>query len=348
MSSATQRMPARSSDPWVSVYVLGQFAFCPRAGLIAFWDRQDEEDADDTPPHLNVSRYRSFSVPYSMMAIERKLARVTAVIALSAIIAIAATLMVLYGAISTDENAKSIEGFLTLVTSVGVLIAACVVAIKNWSPLRRLKALHQHARNAKPIEPNPDDHETQKVSWWGLIRTGYVSRPCNEKISFENWKLVGSPFRILQKGNVRIPVLRVRGDNRHLSMKHFVRGAAYCTLLEQSGADSPFALVLFRDTYDCVTIPNSPGSRRSFHDTLVFARATIQCPQNAQSPMQRKCSRCKHGAPKKSGITFYKQGQALKPCYAMSTREICFHSYCGDLFRWIPPHNQAKGLGLED
>lgn len=347
MSSAIQRMPARSSDPWVSVYVLGQFAFCSRAGLIAFWDQQDEEDANDTPPHLNVSRYRSFSVPYSLMAIERKLARVTAVIALSTTVAIAATLMVLYCAINTDENDTSIEGFLTLVASVGVLIVACVVITKNWVPFRRLKALHQHARNAKPIEPNPDDHETQKVSWWGLIRAGYVSRPCKEKISFETWKLVGSPYRILQKGNVRIPVVRVKGDNRHLNMKQFVQGAAYCKLLEQSGADSPFALVLFRDTYDCITIPNSPGSRKSFHDTLVLARAIIQAPQNARSPLEVKCSRCKHGAPK-NGITFYKQGEALSPCYAYSTRRSAFHSYCGDLFHWIPPHNQAKGLGLLD
>ena len=56
--------------------------------------------------------------------------------------------------------------------------------------------------------------------------------------------------------------------------------AAYCHLIETcEGAESPYGIVLYPDSYECVTVPNSPENQNKLHSGLLRARKIIRAAQ---------------------------------------------------------------------
>jgi hypothetical protein len=184
--------------------------------------------------------------------------------------------------------------------------------------------LYIPAKLARASVPDSNHTESQVVKWWGLINAGF--RPIRPQDQYRDpqWHLAGCPWRILVKGDLRIPVFRKRpskgNSGDRLFKQHYTRMAAYCHLLEKcEHAQSPYGIVLFGNSHKGLTVPSQPGTKKTFHDSLVSARRTIatipqvlpQHPANTQT-----CVLCPH-----------------------SKRDVLTNaSICGTRFYWNPPN----------
>src|SRR6267142_923284 len=89
---------------------------------------------------------------------------------------------------------------------------------------------------------------------------------------------------------------------RHASImlfkQHYARMAAYCHLLEKcEHAYSPYGIILFGNSHEGITIPCQPGTKKTFHDSLLSARTTIANFRQVLPPYPRNpqiCVLCPH------------------------------------------------------
>ncbi|MGD8450899.1 MAG: hypothetical protein PVJ57_03695 [Phycisphaerae bacterium] len=364
-------LDARSDDPWIGVHVLTEFVFCPRAGLMAY-EEQDEDqgvEAEDRGPRLDyIPRWEMHSIERALnllteqvkselAALKNRLAalRVVGIIAvLSALIIGVITWSVLYAMIPLG----------------GLLLTAMILVVRLWGSIEthrgqieELGAIRDLAQKAEPREPNPEQRENQAVNWWSLWRAGFESIVYKEPLRFEPWRLAGRPWRVLRRGSLRIPVFRKRtsvgGDQRRLYRQHYARMAAYCHLLEKcEGAESPYGIVLFGDgSYEGIAVAmDSPGSWTPLRNGLTMARQMVCGWQERKAAPaypnhQGMCRHCKLGKPfvHRPGETEHRQrGRIIKPHTISGVDSRKYHSKCGDRFRWIPPHEKAYEKGLYD
>jgi len=235
-----------------------------------------------------------------------------------------------------------------LISFLGVWALFTKRAYQRWRMLgeRRLAA-----QLASECNPDPGKNAFQPVDWWGLLLAGYeVSRP---KVAMrdENWKLSGKPRRILKKGSMSIPVHRIRKTEGPILPQHIVRVMAHCHLIETTeGANSPFAVVLFGNTYQGMTVPNTNENRERFYSALERARTTIlESDAREREPLApvtgSACSRCHFGCPRPIALMekTMRYGEALNPLLLRS-RTKSFHCDCGDRFREKPKHDANQRL----
>jgi hypothetical protein len=184
--------------------------------------------------------------------------------------------------------------------------------------------------------------EISTVNWWSL-----------RKASFDCWKpegpyfdpkdeLSGKPWRVLMQGaRIRIPVIRKHRGQSQCQPQHLVRLIAYCHLLEVcEGSEAPFGVLMFRDSYDCVIVPNTVEYRRQLQTALQGFRRLLCLTQREKllpgAPMDRRCYGCHLGEPKlyvpQMSETIL-DGIVWSPFVSGDS-----HSICGDRFGWIPPH----------
>ena len=234
--------------------------------------------------------------------------------------------------------------------------------------IKTLKRRRDQALNAVPREPDQDLQKEQPVNWWELLKSGFESISYRSSqddrgtLRDEKWKLAGRPWRVLRRGDLRIPVFLMRRGNS-LYPQHSARMAAYCHLLERcEGGKSPYGVILyttylFRKTeiYDGIAIPNAPSTRKRFHNALLEARRiiTTESQSNSKQSMPKHtaaCLSCPYGKP-----ILYQQGKTdtqlngvkLPAFLATDDDQMDYHSVCGDRFRWLPPHRRAKDKGLK-
>ncbi|GCE24514.1 hypothetical protein [Dictyobacter kobayashii] len=214
-------------------------------------------------------------------------------------------------------------GFLYLAIFIAIIISISSLTSKYFYR-HELKKQYNYAISVHAYIPLFDHSQPIQLSWWNLMNAGFqLVRPI-EQYRDPKWHLAGRPWRILVRGDVRIPVFR-RRPNRNdkgnrLFKQHFVRMAAYCHLLEKcEHGKSPFGLVLEKGTYSCVTVPYNPSSKKAFHDSLIQARKTI-CNIGVLFPPPARnwqaCIFCPH---------------SRRERYTMA-------STCGNRFNWIPPN----------
>jgi len=286
------RMAATDDTPWVSVSLLAEHTFCPRAGVIQHESR--EEDTGEEKFHA--PRGKAF---YTIKQIEKELTK---------------------------------WGNYTLIMLVITLFSfVCVVPIfiLLWCFLRWADIYYSHylpAKNARASVPNPEHTEPQPTNWWALIQAGFEPRRLDEGLRDPRWRLVGCPWRILVKGDLRIPVFRKRlgrGDSGDkLYRQHYARMAAYCHLIQEcEGASSPYGIVLFGHTYTGMTVPATPWTNKTFHDALVATREMVaslpgKVPPAPSVQDRGKCKLCPHSwRDRTTGL-----------------------SVCGQRFNWVPPN----------
>ena len=320
------RIAASADTPWFGVHVLTEFIYCERAGLLAF------ERAKDEPYEEQVNlRYLP---EWSLSEIQRHL-RVTLIrLALVLVVALCLSLVCL-GCYHAEADS------LCWLAGAGAFGFGWLA----WRQLRdgitlfgRLRA----ARRAAPAMPKEDTTVCQPVCWWSLLRAGFDSVKYKDSLKDERLRLSGRPWRVLRKGSLRIPVFRLQGEPR-LKRQHFARMAAYCHLLETcEGGHSPYGVVIFAGTYDGTTVPNSPASRKAFHDGLVKARSTLQ--RNREGSQSRHpvnlnlCAGCPHGYPQVQVSRWFRPVKGY-PRRGVDGR--LYRSSCGDRYRWTPPHEKA-------
>ena len=342
MNSATGapiRMEASEKDPWLGVYVLSQFVFCPRAGINAHESPVEPDEEGEPSVRLDLMpRYDLQEVQQAFSAVVNRIIWLVMIIVAGVFI-----FMHLVQRVHPDF------AFLGAVVEIGLLLYLAPNLVNAWELHHRMQIL----KTSKPKEPDPDKEEIQDVDWAELLKAGFMSVPCNERLSHEAWKLKGKPWRILRRKNMHIPVFLRPNGNGKLHKKYLVKVAAYCHLLQATAnAESPYGIVLTTNSFAGVAVPNNPASRKPFHDTLRQARGILMEAKAGQVPPEPTqlslCHGCPFGKPipYQPGETEHESNGKTLEIMALSDGSSIKHSHCGDRFQWIPPHELVEKLKL--
>ena len=334
--------PAPNGDqPWITARVVAATEFCPRAGIIAYEDKQgDIGEEHDSGPRLDY--LPDFSLEMLAASLQ-------------------ATVNSVWLGLTWAPPVLLVVGIAGYVSNSTILLVLIPVAyfggrwliqkLRNVAELsRRLRA----AQDAVPSEPSAESTELQPVNWWSLLKAGFSSVEYEDAHEDPALRFSGKPWRVLHKGSLRIPVFRKRAGKPELHQQQLARMAAYCHLIVQAeGSHSPYGIVLFGDGYDGVTVPFTRENRELFLRTLSRARelfAAIAANGSLPDMPHSMCCRdCPLGRPRVHvlGMTSDSvSGTSPPPYRTRGTDKKVYHSPCGDRYQWVPPHVAAKEKGL--
>ena len=237
-----------------------------------------------------------------------------------------------------------------------LLLASCYAALNLLPAIfilsqRRLAALH-----ARQDEPEIHVDSLQKVNWWSMLKSGfepvnYESLFCHPELALE-----GSPWRVLERGDLRIPVIRsgarTLGDHpRSVFSKHSIRLAAYAALLETTPyARAPYGIVLPSNSPHGFAIPITGRLRTQMISRLQDAINVVQCSQQGLAEPRipvsnQRCLKCPLGKPvpiaKREINEKRATSEPLLLLEHVSGRKA--HCLCADRFGTVPPHEQIVG-----
>lgn len=213
---------------------------------------------------------------------------------------------------------------------------------------------------AVPAKIDLAPQQIREVNWWSLRKAGFDCRKPADPHRDDTKRLVGKPWRVLMKGTtLRIPVIRKHRGERVWRPQHIVRVAAYCRLIETyEGGESPFGVLMFADSYECIVIPNDAKAKFQFEKALedvreflgVYETASERGEYMPHEPTDNRCSGCHWGKPCRhvEGVTDTILNGELIPALRTKAKNIHFHSSCGDRFRWVPPHEDSVALGIAE
>ncbi len=199
-----------------------------------------------------------------------------------------------------------------------------------------------------------DSEQVREVNWWSLRKAGFECRAPLDPYFDPVLRLTGKPWRVLCKDRtLRIPVIRKHRGDRSWGLQHQARIAAYCQLIEsQEGAEAPFGILLFADSYDGLILPNTLKSREQFRRALVALRELLQTQDQdtviAAGPSDNRCLGCPWGIPRiptEESATMI-GGKRLPPKLTKGKDGQWRHSPCADLFGEVPPHLFAVELEM--
>lgn len=345
---ANQVLPPRAAggDPHLNVHTLGEFLYCQRAGLQAY-EHQGRQD-DEPPPVVHLS----FMPPYELAELRELLHwQLQQTLSLCRVLVMAVLTSVLsmtFGA-AWFAMGGAVSGMIAGLVGLWMLSQHLP---RLWGLLR----LHRQAERAGQQVLKDALDGPERINWWALLKGGCDSVP-TDKLADVTTDLGGKPWRVLRRGALRIPVIRLRETKERLWDGHYAKVAAQCHLVHVSepATLSPYGIILFGDTYTGFAIPNSPDSRSIFHRALVECRAMIVKAVEPDAPREahRKqlCARCPWGFPVvyRPGKTETERFGMVVPALPMEGKDgRHYHSPCRDRFDWVPPHDKAieKGLTL--
>lgn len=364
---------AESNSPWLSVSLMAENAFCPRAAVIQFETPEEEEDTGEdrkilanpgqkmylTLPELErvLEEYQALIHQYKNQAneLKEKGKKQVPYVLGGILIGIVAWLFTGSGVLLFTQGflrqlMTGLAGIVGLASVIGFFVWAVffVLMLHYYSGAGNAQSQSQNyqslyndfyqryylpAKNAAPI-PVANHIEPQKINWWSFIRAGYEPRSLREGYRHERCRLAGRPWKILVKGNLRIPVFRKRlsktGGEERIYYQHKVRMTAYCHLIfeaEGRGARdvkevSPYGIVLFGNTYEGMTVPVIEDNVKILGGNVKRTRETIEelkrrvLPPAPTGNDLGKCKNCPHSWRDRH------TGQSV----------------CGTRFGWTPPN----------
>ncbi len=320
----------------LSVHALGQYVFCPRSAILAA-ENGDDRDADEPPPRL------TFLPNFDRERIEETLSTYIGQLGFLVVCGVCLLLLMRLGL-----HAGSRWVFYpSLLALLGLAYAALVtcVAILDLT-LRRRAALRAEAG-----EPAPEITRIAAVNWWSLLAAGFA--PVNYPRPFQHPELPleGAPWRVLERGSLRIPVIRSGGSKLgpkrgELYAKHEIRLAAYALLLEAAGHwEVPYGLLFPVDSPRGLALPITSALRERARRLLIAWDQQFEASQrhglHPPPPENRhRCGGCQYGQPlpirEPEVARAHKAGRPL--VVLRQRRGDLFHCACGDRFNWMPPH----------
>lgn len=376
MTPPPKKLTADAGTPWIGVHVITEFMFCPRAGLIAYELRQEDDGEDED--YIEQRPDLTYLPCYDLSKIEarlnflaeeiKRLLQERAQILLKKKKRRVAKLIIL----------TAVAIFLLIVlleymgSSLGVFLTAFIIYTYFFieafkippidlgidslqSQIEILKERRKQAQSAIPNEPL-ESTDSEFINWWGLLAAGFESVSYREPLRDRKYRVAGRPWRVLRKGSLRIPVWRRKDENaveRRLKTQHYARMAAYCLLLEQvEGGRSPYGIILLGDSeYKGITV-SKDRSEAAFRKGLRQARSAISESRyrDPSPPDARSCLHCPKGKPFAyfEGESNARTGRLNSPV----NRQLSwldrryYHSECGDRFCWLPPHEKATAKSI--
>ncbi|MEZ6100705.1 MAG: hypothetical protein R3E01_17180 [Pirellulaceae bacterium] len=327
-------LQAADDDPEVTASTIAEYTFCPRAGILTH--EGGFTDPEEELPSLTLLPW------YEQAAIEEAYTH-----ALYVLFAFPIGLLAGVVILSLLFLGHFIYPFL-LVGSIAVWALFAKRAYQRWREIGERRLAAQLATECNPV---PGKNAFQPVDWWGLLLAGYEVRRPESALHDESWKLSGKPRRILQKGTMSIPVHRIRKPEGPILPQHIVRVMAHCHLIETTeGANSPFAVILFGNTYQGMTVPNTKENRERFYSALERVRTAItESDAGERQPPEpitgNACSACHFGHPRPVALEdkTMRYGEPLDPVLFHNGKKV-FHCDCGDRFHWKPKHERTRKL----
>jgi hypothetical protein len=316
-----------------------EFEYCPRAGVIAY-----ESGKDDTGMETGVENL-DYLPMYFRSEIDREL----------------------------NLRCPNVYRWLFVVVFVGLLTVACghflawyyyacgaiALGISGaglfavTKPVVTLAIRRAQARLTTKRMPSLHSPEDEAIGWWEIRKAGFDVKPPPDSMVDPELRLSGRPWRILQNGEMTIPVFK-RKSIKELHRQHYARIAGYCRLVEQSQeARSPFGLILESGTYRAIVIKNTAEAQQILRTVLHRARSVIgdysetgrKPPAPESNPLdpdvKGPCWKCPIGKPRlhvPGETELVCNGERRPIVVAFPTPLGDFHSKCGDRFGEQPPH----------
>lgn len=327
------RMMANPSDPLISVHAIGEFEFCPRAGLLAHENKRSGDD--DEPPALDIlPRFELEAIERALGERRRDFFR---------------WMWTFLGlAISGPIASKLQQPAILVLIGVGMVFVSYRIVHLAWDIVTLLKRRHIALTSRCP-EPNPYCEEMQSVNWFGMLNLGFESIRLNEALRDPAWRFEGNPWRILRKGSLSIPVFRTRSPQEAPHEQQIAKIMAYCQLAKICFQEEcPYGIILTGEDYSGFAVPNHPLFRKRFHDSLVALRQLALAAEHRSEgdvPFDdRCCSGCPLGAPRPvaKGLRVQRFGAPI-PVHPLGISDgQTLHCDCGDRFQWTPPHERNR------
>lgn len=338
----TDPLAAEANDPKLGVHVLSEFAFCPRAGLCLYEQDEQYEERVQKPD-------ASYLPILERNELERMLKAYSAEF---------------WGWLLTGVTGTLVCGAVAIVSGYGLFwIGAAIVGLITFSAaIDRLKwawraSVHLNTwMAAKPRMPDAASPEIQEISWCDLREAGFEPLDVPAAYSYEPWAFGGRPRKVLEYGDLRIPVFRYPRKWKGLFPQHFVRMTGYCKLLEKTTEyRSPYGVILRSDSLTATIVPTTERSVEFFTRALQDAREDIKAARemNRFPPVPSGgafCRECPWGKPEpyRRGKAFLRHTTVLDAKIVKTGRGKPFHCHCGDRFGSVPPHIAVEKLGLRE
>ena len=333
-----QVAPAKNPSLPVVVHVLAEYVFCPRAGLLAQEESEDDLGEENWPriPRLD------YLPDFDRLPIEQTLEAKWRGLWM--------TLTWIPVALFMGWCFHRYVSPMPTLLVVGACVFTALRVVKHMREIFVLVTRLHASRTAQPAIPDPHLEIPQPVNWWSLLNAGFASVEYEGPHKDDKLALAGRPWCVLHRGGLRIPVFRKIAGEPKLHHQHFVRMAAYCHLLTVTeGGDSPYSVVLFGRGYDGVAVPNLEKYQREVPVRLDRLRemlsAVRDCRGMPEAPHDNRCRGCHWGKPQRSTLSTLAGTQRIKRTRGNDGR--IYHCDCGDRFDWVPGHELAEKLGLK-
>jgi hypothetical protein len=234
--------------------------------------------------------------------------------------------------------------------AIGIMILAMVAAADRarwaWRAAEYLSAWNA----AQPHMPKADRPQVEEISWCDLRAAGFSLQDVPAAYAYQPWRFGGRPWKLLEHGDLRIPVFKYPRQWKGLFPQHFVRMTGYCLLLEKcTDYRSPYGVIVRTGSLRATIVPKTARSQRAFADTLRQARETIKGAREMNlfppEPLNRNiCRDCPWGEPYlwRRGIVFRRDGNPIDRIPVRGRNKKKYHSHCGDRFGWMPPHERLE------
>lgn len=327
-----------------SVHALGQYVFCPRSGILAA-ENGDQRDEDDELPRLTY--LPNFDRQRIEEAISGKLTQ------LAFFVLYGVCLVVLMKMGLADRNRW------VFYPSAVVLLGLGFWSLGTLFDLLELVLRRQAAIRAEAREPEPDIREIVRVNWWSLLKAGLEPIEYQQPFQHPELPLEGCPWRVLQRGSRRIPVIRSGawklGDRKgELYVKHQVRLVAYALLLEATGhIEVPYGVVFSVHSPHGLAFPITAELRQRTVDLLRDFQQQIVASQQHQShpempPNRNRCTNCDYGKPSATTTEDVQRDlRAGKQLVVLQHHQgDLYRCECGDRFGSAPPHGMTVKKNL--
>ncbi len=335
-TSVFRQRPSSAATETLGVHILTQFIYCPLAGVAQYEDRLADRYDGQIPR-------KDYLPEYDLQEIEQKLKEYVQQIKIVLWMALAFTVL------SLVLSCVATAWYLLI-----LLLGWCFIFKVGRDKVRKALTLHrrrnEYLRTHRQSLPNPLLEDTV-VQWWGLIKSGFDLTPGVDLFDQE-LKLSGTPFRILRKGGLAIPVFYYRGSATKVRYRDRARIAAYCRMLvKNEGCVSPYGILLRTGSYTADAIPNDERAQGILRKELPKARQvlaeSLENPDLVKPDNFTNCKSCRTGEPhsydpRKEPHFRYDEPLRRK---LHSCRGQSYHSHCGDRFDWTPPHEKAVRLG---
>ncbi len=335
-------LAAEVNDPKLSVHALSEFAFCPRAGLCLYEQNDDYEEREGGVdvsylPILEQADLEQMLKSYSTEFWGWLLAGGTGAVVCGVIALLSEYSVFWFGA--------AIIALVALVAAIDRLRWA-------WQASEYLASWNA----AQPRMPDADSPQVEDMSWCDLRASGFAIHDVPAAYSYEPWAFGGRPWKLLEYGDLRIPVFKYPRQWKGLYPKHFVRMTAYCALLEKcTDYRSPYGVIVRHKSLTATIVPKTQRSEDAFGGALQRAREHIKAAKEMDvfPPVPGRgeiCSDCPWGRPEiyRRGRVFLRDEIPIDPKPIRGPRRRRFHSHCGDRFRWLPPHKAVERLELKE